>query len=249
MDAVRAAKGEKKIPVARSKVAGTRAFRRVHSDRAAGLIGLFLVVVAGVLLFTWPQPPEKKEPAYNVDWPTETIQAFHDNITVVRGVVFQRDIEFALPNITRVELFINWQDDVGDEPLESDNATLQLVGPDTANLTLPITSHANTSAFSNETRAGVVAQIPSIRQVPARTLGEARATLGDHTTRNGTGTWTLRVTLPHVGDDFQNDRARNQLQNCPEQGIPQVCTYDPGNRLEVRVSYRTYRVALEPAAG
>jgi len=248
MDQVRQARGQRKIPVPRSKVAGTRAFRRVKSDRAAGLFGLLLVVLALVLLFTWPQPPQKKEPAYTVEWPTTPVEAFHETIQVGRANPnVERTISFDAANVTRVTLVVQWKDDVGDEDIETDTGNFTLVSPASANLTIALTSRANSTATANATSSRVVSSPPSVREVPARTLAEAKAVLGDHTNRNGTGTWTLRLQLTHIGDDFKDSTARGRLGECPQQSIPQVCTWDPGNALDVRVSYETYQVKLTPA--
>lgn len=248
LEKVREATGRKLVPVPRSKVASTRAFRRMRSDRIAGLVGVAFVVMAAILIFTWPQPKVKEPPAFAVEWPEAELVAFEDpGVALAPGTPFTQAIELSQANITRVILFINWRDDVGDELSEHDNLSVRLEGPAAVNKTLEIVSSAGSDRFVNSTKDVSVVNPPELREIPAKTEGEARANIGDRSTRNGTGTWTLTMTLSYAGDDYRDNVSRLSGQPCPRappEGTA-ACRPDFGNAVEVRVSLRTFALGLK----
>lgn len=256
IEKVRAAQGKARIAVPRGKVASTKAFRRVRSDRAFGLVGVLLVVLAIVLLFTWPQPPIKKPPTFSVAWPTSDTDVFDRMVQLNRTDSVPHpevtlDVAIGLANATRVTLNTTWRDDVGDQLIEYDNATFELTKPGATNATLKIQNSATSKADLTAAASVPLATAPNIREVPAATLAEARAKLGDRSAHNGTGTWKLHLRLDYVGDHFRDESTRLAMggscpQNTPAQGGA-VCVFDPGNKFHVKVTVRSYRVDLEPS--
>jgi hypothetical protein len=242
---VREAKGEVRIPVPRSKVAATRAFRRLRADRVAGVLGLALILIAGALLFTWPQPPAPREPTYSEH------EVFQQEVTLTRQApAFEQDLDFSNLNVTRVTVELRWRDDVGQAPIDWDTVRVELIGPASANLTIVIESTTGPQEVF-ESRNGTLRAPPEIRDVPARTDEEAWQALGDHSDANGTGAWRLRISTVDFRDQWNDNTSRNLGQECPEnppQGSP-VCTPDLRNTLHVRVAYRTYRAEVEPGVG
>lgn len=250
LEKVREAGGRKLIPVPRSKVASTRAFRRVRSDRIAGAVGIFLVFVAALLLFTWPQPVVKKPPAFDVEWPETSHEVYNESaLHLTRDGATRtatQEIQIDDANITRITLHTRWRDDVGDQDFEADNVSFELRGPTELNVTLKVINSAGKDAFVTQSRNATVGKRPDVREALGRTEAEAWANLGDHTTRNGTGKWTLTVTLLYAGDDYKDDFTRDSGQPCPRQP-PQgtaLCIPDDGNDVEVRVTYLTYAARL-----
>jgi hypothetical protein len=249
LEKVREAGGKKLVPVPRSKVASTRAFRRVRSDRIAGMVGVVLVVIAAILLFTWPQPQTREPPTFAVEWPQADRDAYRENLTLTRQAsTITKDVVLGDANITRISLSIKWKDDVGDEEFEKDDISVELVAPPEVNRTLRINSSAGTTQFVEVVQNASISKTPDVREVPAATEAEARQKLGDHSTHNGTGTWKLRVTVVTFADDFHDNVTRSSGQPCPTQppqGTP-ACTPDLQNLVEVRVSVRTYALQLTP---
>lgn len=252
LEEVRRARGESRVAVQRSKVATLRSFRRIRSDRLLGLLGVLLVVVATVLVFSWPAPPQKKTPAFSVAWEEDSVARTYTGIEVPRdNATWDVLIEVPQANVTTLSASINWSDDVGDEGPEWDVLNFTLKGPDQSGVEKTVRDVADNRDGRNVTLRAHLVPVPSVRQVPAKTEDEARAAMGDQTTKNGTGTWTLRIHLDFVGDDYSNaTRGVGNTVGCsaatsqiPNGGASGLCTYDPGQALRlVWVEYKFYRL-------
>jgi hypothetical protein len=245
---VREVKGDTKIPVQRSKVASTRAFRRIGADRLFGIFGIVFILCAAALLFYWPEPTPDKEPTYGVAWPKTMHVLKDDTVTVARDspTLVIPDLEIRDKNVTEISLVVSWKDDVGDEGLEFDMLSFNLTGPPSANVTLFVKDAATNLDPPREIpRNGTVARAPNVRQVPAKTLSEAYQLLGDRSSDNGTGTWKLEIKLEYVGDDFKAEWARD-LGECSAEANGTICIRDPGQSVRVVVTYDTYAVELKP---
>lgn len=241
LDRVLEARGKKRVAVSRSKVAGTKAFRRVRSDRVLGVVGVLAVIAATWLVFTWEKPPEVT-PTVAVEWPVTARSGFEGTISTSREAPEATEtLAITEANVTRLQLHLQWIDDVGDQPGEYDKLDFNISGPNGATFAQTYQGAADHVAGINVTLGLKVMDKPNIQQVNAATVSQAKTIIGDQTRTNGTGTWTIRVTLLEVHDDFADNTSRS-LGDCPDQGIPAVCTRDFGQDVRVALTYETYHV-------
>lgn len=248
LEHVRRARGQEKIPVPRSKLAATRAFRRIRTDRLLGVLGILLILFGTYLVFGW-EKREKAPPVFPVEW-EEVPHAVEMRTLEVTEATPEAIFSVAVdePNLTRIEVRAFWKDDVGDEPREWDKLSFNLSGPAPE---LPTTDRvgqwADHETGNNLTPplAVLVNELPNVRQVPAETESEARALIGDRTATNGTGEWRLRLHLDQLGDDFESENARQLFEgDCPADEVQGVCTTDSGQTVDVGATYWTFRLKL-----
>ncbi len=257
LEKVRGVRGETKIPVPRSKVATTRAFRRIRADRAAGVLGLVALLVTMWLLFNWELAPEPPPRTYSVRWIDQQVSLPDDVIFIpadaTQDAPFSKTYSITDHNVTRIIFNVTMQDDVGNDGQEEDILNFRLGGPEAANLTLVIDQKEapydrEMTYYAN----GTVVTPPNVLEVPARDIDEAVAALGDHMNGNdnGTGTWTLTAWFTFVGDDMGNippgGGPGDEPAQCPADPIATgtVCQEDPGNNVTVRIAYKVYHVEL-----
>ena len=239
---VRRAKGAPVVAVQRAKVSGTRAFRRTRADRAWGAIGVVLCLVGAWMVFNWV-PPVEIAPSVGVEWPEETFARENETLSIPRGqpsLVFPIQVDEA--NITQMTVTVTWVDDVGDEPFEWDTVELNLTGPEATGIRLTSQTRGDNVVGATVKLSERVSPKPDTRSVPASDLEEAERLLGDQSNRTGTGEWTLEIYLDKVRDNFESNNARIAFSDqCPQQGVPEACTYDPGQDLLVAVEYTAFR--------
>lgn len=259
LEQARSARGQAFVALPRSKVASLRAFRRIRADRFLGILGLVLVLIGILLIFTWEKPPEVVK-KYGVEWPlTSTILALENGHLTCAA--YECGTEQAYPiivdheNVTAVTFWLAWTDDVAGENrdlAEGDEFELEFAGPAGTNITTVSESRIGGKGGMNISYTFVIAQIPDIGALqPAENDEEALALLGDRTTRNGTGEWTFTVRLLRAGDAWGDDEARRlaeaSAQKCPDtQGLGgPACTRDEGNDYTFGFQITRYSVAIE----
>lgn len=243
---VRRAQGDVRVPVVRSKLASTRAFRRIRADRFFGTLGILFILVAALLVFKWEQTVPVT-PAFSIGWDEATNPSPSKSETATeteRTKIF----EFAVQgqNITRVHLWAFWKDTVGDQPIEQDNLTIEVEGPGGNNTTVTL-KRENLFATSfvtgrNETFNVPIQDVPEVRRVAASTQAQARALVEErvHPNTFGSGTWKVTVTLNDAVDDYKDETLR-YLGNCPDQSPPTACIPDKDQQVTVGFEYGFFR--------
>lgn len=260
LEQFRSARGQAVVALPRSKVASLRAFRRIRTDRLLGTIGIILVLIGILLIFTWEKPPEivKK---YGVEWPLETITLENDNNTLAcsanpcAGAAAERtySIDVTQTNVTGVTVWLQWNDNVvgeNEELSEGDELRLTLTGPEGTNITNVAVSKVGGRAGENISLTYPMSGIPDLGAVqPADNDAEAFALIGDKTNRTGIGTWTITVAIVRAGDDWGPSPVAAELrsngQKCPPNSAQPVCTPDPGNDYNFGFQIIRYSVAIE----
>jgi hypothetical protein len=266
LEQVRSARGETLVALPRSKVASLRAFRRIRADRILGIIGLILVLIGILLIFTWEKPPEivKK---YGVEWPLTSEVLLSENATFTCnadpcGVATPYSVTVDQTNVTAVTFWLQWTDDVAGENQdlsEGDEFQLEFSGPEGTNISNVRESRIGGRGGMNMSFTYVLSGIPDIGAVePADNDEEAFALIGDRTNRTGIGDWKFTVTLLRAVDDWApgpaGDEARRTAeqgsQKCPDspQQLPTggaTCTRDPGNSYTFGFQITRYSVAIE----
>lgn len=249
LDEARKARGQGRYPVARSKVATSRAFGRVRADRLFGFVGVAIIIASLFLVFTW-EKPVKVAPTVPVQWQDEAYGhvgrlEMPANLRVLtdEGASITWHLNISQVNVYRVNFTFQWVDDVGDEIIEYDMLSYEVMGPFQSNLTRGQTAVRQPSYNAQEIFRPVT--LPNKALWEARDPDEARAAVREAQPdmRNGTGDWTVVVTLDDLADDFSDETTRERLnRQCPAADptnvFPFRCT--PDTRAEVRV-YVEYR--------
>lgn len=248
LEDARAARGESRRAVARSKVATLRAFQRIRADRLWGVLGIVFVLFATVLVLTWEHKPAP-EPKVALTWREDPASLPEVNRTVTETQpTLVVPFEVTAANVTRVRVNVYWKDDVATQSVELDNLSLKLEGPEGTNVVLQrgaLSCCLDTG--TNETFSVRVQDPPEApSQFPVRTVGEAERMLGDRTSHVGSGLWKLTVTLNQANGHYANELQRGSP--CPDGGPPSVCIPDHGNWFRVRLSYNTYHPEFRAGA-
>lgn len=184
------------------------------------IVGGVLLVAAlvGVLLAEAGDTPDPIV-AFPVSWSVDNGPPETRSDTLAEGESTTYEIEVGEPNLTRVEVRLVWQDDVG----RPDRFRMDLTPP-------------QGSTQKNASRNGTVvlevplAPVPDAATVNATDPQEARqAALERFQARQGVGTWTITVTL--------EDAPGQQ----PVSGAPQIETEEDGaNDFQLRFTYARY---------
>jgi hypothetical protein len=261
LDEVREARGEKLVAVQRSKLASLRAFRRARADVAFGTLGVVVILLAGVFIFTW-EPPTVVEPSVGVDWPTtrtvllnETVslktpdpnkypptQTTYENSTT-------RSVSVVQSNVSAFFVTVFWVDDVGNDNFGGDEVQVTLTAPSGFPLSLPAQRNVAFVGSGMWINFSVpVTDLPTMASVPVATEEEARAYVNANVppSRNGTGTWTVKIDLMRAGDWYAPGVSRDTPCNDPTERAG-LCRRDMGNDVKVLVSIDTYRPVFKPA--
>ena len=261
LEQVRSARGQAVVALPRSKVASLRAFRRIRADRILGTIGIILVLIGILLIFTWEKPPEivKK---YGVEWPLETITLESDNNTLActsnpcAGAAAERayTVDVTQTNVTAVTVWLQWVDTVvgeNEDLSEGDELQLTLTGPEGTNITNVVVAKVGGRAGENISLTYPMSGIPDVGAVqPADNDEQAYALIGDRTNRTGIGSWTITVKINRAGDNWNptspaGAEMRASGQKCPANSPAQVCEHDPGNAYSFGFQIVRYSVAIE----
>jgi hypothetical protein len=247
LDDVRRARGEQKVALPRSKVAGLRAFRRVRSDRLLGVVGLLLVLVGTTLIFTWEKPPpvEKK---FGVEWPLTThVLPDKAGRRLVEGSPSgsTEATTMTVPslNVTAVTITLTWEDDVGKTAIEGDRLELEVKGPPGTNVSFK----RNDTGLRGPTAGNIsvtlpLSGIPDIASVAANSEAKARAAVGLRTNHTGTGDWTMTVRLLSAPGEVKNENARADPRLCSVPAETPICKPDGGNDYTLKFRFVTYEV-------
>lgn len=238
LEEARRAKGEARVALPRSKVAGLRAFRRIRSDRLLGVLGVIVTVIGVALMFTWEAPPviEKK---YKVEWPATTHSV--ENWTKLLTPASPTDTKtfpINAKNVTEVVISVYWKDTVGDVGMEGDQFAISVKGPassgvDVKDLDLRIwLEHRRTFTFS-------LSGVPELASVAATNDAQARTAIGDKSNDTGSGDWQVTMRLLRANHDYDpgfDDPAVKERNVCNEP----FCTTDTGQDFIVSITYVTY---------
>lgn len=248
LDQARKARGEGKVAVPRSKLAATRAFRRVRGDRLFGVLGILLVLFGAYLVFNWEKPLEVT-PTYPVRWPESRHSLAEQNPALETAQrTEQLTFEITDVNVTRISVQFSWNDTVGDEALEYDVLNFTVQGPAGSN----ITSHFEDATgpagliFLNLT-VNAPPSIPSVSG--ARDRQEAATLLPDLSNSTGRGVWSVIVNVKQFRDDFRDAQSRQAFPDgdCPA-GVsnPAICVDDVSQEVKVKFDYYTFAEDLSP---
>jgi hypothetical protein len=258
LEQVRSARGETLVALPRSKVASLKAFRRIRADRWFGAIGLALVLLGVALIFSWEKAPVV-EKRYAVEWPLSTELLASDAARFTcpdvqcTGATETYTVNVNQTNVTAVTFWVQWNDDVAGENedlSEGDRFEVTFSGPDGSNITSVTEQRVGGVAGMNMSYTFLLALPPDLGAVsPANNDAEAMALIGDRTTRNGTGDWTITVRLVSAVDDWNDPEQRNLAaaagQKCPAGSPPNVCTRDTGNDYTFGFQITRYSLTIQ----
>lgn len=155
-------------------------------DRRLVLAAAALVLLAGlvgVLAFTGGDS-QSQPLAYDVSWPVEPGPSRMRSGELQEGRNDSYTLELDRENVTQVSVELNWTDDVG----EPDRFRLWVLPP-------------NASAASNESTNGSITlafdypTLPDTETITAPNRSQAREHAMEYSTSEGTGDWSVRVTL------------------------------------------------------
>lgn len=245
LEDVRRARGEGRVAMPRSKVAGLRAFRRVRADRTMGAIGILFLLIGVALIFAWEKPPavEKK---FGTEWVIETSE-----MRTIQGArlaegapAAAHDFQLDATNATVIVFSLVWTDDVGDQAIEGDRLQIQVEGPPGTNVTNATRNDTGGQQGGNITIPIRLNGIPDLASVNAGTEEAALAAVGDRTNRTGIGPWKVSVRVLDAPDDIKDNRIRDP-NVCRIPSATPVCVPDGGEDYQVLISYATYKLRLK----